>query len=47
MGTGRLADIGAPLGEVVISALATMGGGGILGGAAATWWHRRRLPEDR
>lgn len=42
LGTGRMADIGAPLGEVAMAALATMGGGGLLGGAVTTWWQRRR-----
>lgn len=41
LGTDRLAHIGAPLGEVMISAAAAMGGGGLLGGAAMTWWLRR------
>jgi hypothetical protein len=41
MGTGRMADIGAPVAQVAISALATLGGGGLLGGAVTTWWQRR------
>ncbi|HEU4567716.1 MAG TPA: DUF6350 family protein [Marmoricola sp.] len=41
MGTGRMADIGAPEAQVAISALATLGGGGLLGGAVTTWWQRR------
>lgn len=41
MGTGNLADIGAPIGEVALSAFAAMGGGGLLGGAVTTWWLRR------
>ena len=50
LGTGRLADIGAPLGEGMISAAAAMGGGGLLGGAVMTWWLRRaaaRAAADR
>lgn len=43
MGTGRMADIGAPLWDVAISALAALGAGGILGGAVMTWWQRRAL----
>lgn len=42
LGTGRLSEIGAPLGEVVLSAVAAMGTGGLVGGAVATWWQRRR-----
>lgn len=42
LGTGRMAQIGAPLGEVALSAVAAMGVGGLVGGAVATWWQRRR-----
>jgi hypothetical protein len=41
MGTGRMADIGAPLWDVAIGAVAAMGAGGFLGGAVMTWWQRR------
>lgn len=43
MGTGRMSEIGAPLGDVAVSAFAAMGAGGILGGAVTTWWQRRSL----
>jgi hypothetical protein len=43
MGTGRMADIGAPLWDVAIGAVAAMGAGGFLGGAVMTWWQRRSL----
>ncbi|MBO9524059.1 MAG: hypothetical protein J7518_21185 [Nocardioidaceae bacterium] len=42
MGTGRLADIGAPTAEVLVFATGLMSGGGLLGGVLATWWQRRR-----
>jgi hypothetical protein len=41
MGTGRMADIGAPTGEVLLLSLAALGGGGLLGGLVATGWQRR------
>ena len=43
IGTGRMADIGAPLGEVLVSAAAAMSLGGLLGGVATAWWQRARL----
>lgn len=41
-GPGRMADIGAPVGEVLTSAVVAMAVGGMLGGAAQSWWQRRR-----
>ena len=41
MGTGRMADIGAPVGEVLVSAVAAMSLGGLLAGLATAWWQRR------
>ncbi len=41
LGTGRLAEIGAPLAEVLVFATGTMAVGGLLGGLACTWWQRR------
>ena len=42
MGTGRMADIGAPVGEVLVSAVAAMSIGGLVAGVATAWWQRRR-----
>jgi hypothetical protein len=42
MGTGRMADIGAPLGEVLVSAVAAMSLGGLVAGLVTAWWQRRR-----
>lgn len=42
MGTGRLADIGAPAGDVLVFATGLMTLGGLLGGLVAAWWARRR-----
>jgi hypothetical protein len=41
MGTGRMADIGAPLGEVLVSSVASMSLGGLVAGVATAWWQRR------
>jgi len=41
MGTGRMADIGAPLGEVLVAAVASMSLGGLVAGVATAWWQRR------
>ncbi len=41
MGTGRMADIGAPLGDVFVSAVAAMSLGGLAAGLATAWWQRR------
>ena len=42
MGTGRLADLGAPAGEVLVAAVSTMSLGGLVAGLATAWWQRRR-----
>ena len=52
MGTGRMADIGAPLGEVLVSAVAAMSLGGLVAGVVTAWWQRRAVaradhPADR
>jgi hypothetical protein len=52
MGTGRMADIGAPAGEVLVSAVAAMSLGGLVAGVVTAWWQRRTAaradrPEDR
>jgi len=41
MGSGRMADIGAPLGEVLVTSVAAMSLGGLLGGVTTAWWQRR------
>jgi hypothetical protein len=41
MGTGRMADIGAPLGEVLVSAVAAMSLAGLVAGVTTAWWQRR------
>jgi hypothetical protein len=46
MGTGRMADIGAPLREVFVTASGGMCLGGLVGGLAMTWWQRRALPDQ-
>jgi Family of unknown function (DUF6350) len=45
MGTGRMADIGAPLGEVLVSSVAAMSLGGLVAGLVTAWWQRRRGPH--
>jgi len=42
MGTGRMAEIGAPVGEVVVAATMAMSLGGLAAGVATAWWQRRR-----
>jgi hypothetical protein len=41
MGTGRMADIGAPVGQVLVSAVAAMSLGGLVAGVVTAWWQRR------
>jgi hypothetical protein len=41
MGDGRMADIGAPLGDVLVSAVAAMSLGGLVAGVVTAWWQRR------
>jgi hypothetical protein len=42
LGTGRMADIGAPFLEVLVIACGGMGAGGMLGGIATCAWQRWR-----
>jgi hypothetical protein len=41
MGTGRLADIGAPVGDVLVAAVMAMSLGGLVAGVVTAWWQRR------
>jgi hypothetical protein len=41
LGTGRMADIGAPVGEVLVFATGLMCVGGAIGGVVQAWWDRR------
>jgi hypothetical protein len=41
MGTGRMADIGAPFGEVLVSSVSAMSLGGLVAGVVTAWWQRR------
>jgi len=41
MGTGRMADIGAPVGEVLVAAVMAMSLGGLVAGVVTAWWQRR------
>ncbi len=42
MGTGRLADIGAPLGSVLVASVASMSLGGLVAGLVVAVWQRHR-----
>jgi hypothetical protein len=42
LGTGRMADIGAPVTEVLVFATGLMSLGGLLGALVQNWWRRRR-----
>jgi hypothetical protein len=42
LGTGRMADIGAPVTEVLVFATGLMSLGGLLGALGQNWWRRRR-----
>ncbi len=46
VGPGRMTDLGAPLDEVALLALAAFTAGGAVGGPAATWWTRRHEIQD-
>jgi hypothetical protein len=46
MGTGRMAQIGAPVGEVLVAAVVAMGLGGLAGGLVTTLLQRRHAPLD-
>jgi hypothetical protein len=41
MGTGRMADIGAPVGQVLVAAVMAMSLGGLVAGVVTAWWQRR------
>jgi hypothetical protein len=41
MGTGRMVEIGAHPGEVLVAAVAAMSLGGLVAGLATAWWQRR------
>ena len=43
MGTGRMADIGAPVWEVLVAAVMAMSMGGLVAGVVTAWWQRRSL----
>jgi Family of unknown function (DUF6350) len=42
LGTGRMADVGAPVSEVLVFASGLMGVGGLVGAVVANGWRRRR-----
>jgi hypothetical protein len=46
LGTGRMAEIGAPVTEVLVFSSGLMGAGGLVGALVANWWQRRRGPRD-
>jgi hypothetical protein len=41
MGTGRMADVGAPVWDVLVAAVMAMSLGGLVAGLATAWWQRR------
>ncbi|MBA2954003.1 hypothetical protein GON03_06700 [Nocardioides sp. MAH-18] len=41
VGPGRMRDVGADAGDVLVHAVTAFGIGGLLGGLAMTWWQRR------
>jgi hypothetical protein len=46
LGDGRLADVGAPVGEVLVFATGLMGLGGLVGAAGLNAWRRRVRGEE-
>lgn len=42
VGPGRMADVGAPVPDVLAAAAVSLGGGGLIGGLVAAWQGRRR-----
>jgi len=47
LGTGRMAEVGAPVGEVLVFATGLMSVGGLLGALVQNWWARRHwIPDD-
>lgn len=43
VGPGRMAEVGALLGQTTLAAAVAMGVGGLVGGVAMTWWLRRGM----
>lgn len=41
MGTGRMGELGAPVGDVLVAAVMAMSLGGLVAGVATAWWQRR------
>jgi hypothetical protein len=41
MGTGRMADIGAATGEILVASVMAMSLGGLVAGLVTAWWQRR------
>jgi hypothetical protein len=46
VGPGRMADVGAPVVDTLLAAVASTGVGGLAGGVLATWRLRRSLPVE-
>lgn len=46
VGPGRMAEVGAPFGELLVAAAVALGVGGLVGGVVATWWLRRGMRAD-
>lgn len=47
LGTGRMADVGAPVAQVLVFATGLMSVGGLLGAVLQNWWRRRHwIPDD-
>ena len=46
LGSGRMADVGAPVGEVLVFATGLMGLGGLVGALALNLWRRRVRGEE-
>jgi hypothetical protein len=46
LGTGRMADVGAPVAQVLVFASGLMGVGGLLGAVVSNWWRRRHTDLD-
>jgi hypothetical protein len=42
LGTGRMAEVGAPVAEVLVFATGLMSLGGLVGAVTQNWWRRRR-----
>ncbi|MGH3414705.1 MAG: cell division protein PerM [Marmoricola sp.] len=45
LGTGRMTDIGAPMGQVLVTTVGGMAIGGLVGGLLTAWWQRRRARQ--